>query len=93
VILKIHGERMLNRAWNPGGRTRTQVKDLRTLLKVASSMGLKLPLASATTELFEASVEAGFGDYDHSALLLELERMNPGARVGVKPDQTPSESR
>ncbi len=82
---------MLNRAWIPGGPTRTQVKDLRTILEVASSLGLKLPLSSKVAELFEATVAAGFGDYDHSALLLEIERLNPGARLGNKPDQMPGQ--
>jgi len=68
----------------------TQVKDLRTVLEFAASVGLQLPLSSRVAELFELSVAAGFGEYDHSALLLALERMNPGTRVGEKPDRTPS---
>src|SRR6266704_555859 len=59
-------------------------------LTVASSLCLKLPLSSKVAELFEATVEAGFGNYDHGALLLEIERLNPGVRVGNKPGQTPS---
>lgn len=89
TILKQHGQRMLDRAWLPGGRTRTQVKDLRTILEAAASMGLELPITARVTELFESSLAAGFGEYDHSALLLELERRNPGARVGSRPDQKP----
>ena len=90
TILKLHGERMLERAWKPGGRMRTQVKDLRTILAEAAELGLQLPLASRVTELFEAGAKSGFGEYDHSALLLELERMNPGKRVGTRPDQPPA---
>lgn len=93
TILKLHGERMLERAWNPGGRVRTQVKDLRTILAEAAALGLQLPLASKVTELFEAGVQSGFGDYDHSALLLELEQMNPGKRVGTQPDHPPPAER
>ena len=77
MILKLHGERMLSRTWTAGASIHTQVKDLRTALEVASSLGLQLPLSSKMTELFESGVKSGFGDYDHSALLLELERMNP----------------
>jgi len=89
MILKLHGQRMLDRAWQPGGPTRMQVKDLRTIMSMASQIGLELPLAARVTELFESSVSAGFGDFDHSALLLEIERRNPGFRVGHKPDQRP----
>jgi 2-hydroxy-3-oxopropionate reductase len=92
VILRLHGERMLNRAWIPGGRMRTQVKDLRALLEFAASLNLTLPLSRKIAELFEATLEAGFGDYDHSALLLELERLNPEVCVGRKPDQVPGEA-
>jgi 2-hydroxy-3-oxopropionate reductase len=90
-ILKVHGERMLNRAWRPGGRTNAQVKDLRTILDVASRLHLTLPLSSKVAELFEATVQAGFGDYDHSALLLEIERRNAGVRIGDRQDQVPGE--
>jgi 2-hydroxy-3-oxopropionate reductase len=76
AILRLHGKRMLERDWAAGGRTRTQVKDLRTLLEVASAYELELPLAATTAGLFEAAMAAGLGEYDHSALLLELERIN-----------------
>jgi 2-hydroxy-3-oxopropionate reductase len=89
MILKQHGRRMLDRAWRPGGLTQTQVKDLRTILAVASELDLQLPLSSQVAELFESSLKSGLGRYDHSALLLELERRNPGVRVGTKPDQRP----
>lgn len=89
TVLKLHGKRMLERDWIPGGRTRTQVKDLRTILDVASSLGLKLPLSTTVAELFEASMDAGFGDYDHSSLLLTLERLNPRVRIGDRSDQIP----
>jgi 2-hydroxy-3-oxopropionate reductase len=89
MILKQHGQRMMDRAWIPGGPMRTQLKDLRTILAVASQLDLRLPLSSQVTELFESGVKAGFGEFDHSALLLEIERRNPGVRVGNKPDQRP----
>jgi 2-hydroxy-3-oxopropionate reductase len=88
-ILQQHGQRMLDRAWVPGGPMRMQVKDLRTILAVAAELKLELPLSRAVAELFEASQAAGLGDHDHSALLLEIERRNPGIRVGDKPDQRP----
>jgi 2-hydroxy-3-oxopropionate reductase len=89
VILEQHGQRMLDRAWVPGGMIRTQVKDLRTLVAVASELNLQLPLSSRVTELFESSVTAGLGRCDHSALLLEIERRNPGVRVGAIVDHLP----
>src|SRR5262249_41825417 len=89
AILKLHGQRMLDRAWTPGGPMSMQVKDLRTILAAAADLELQLPLARRVTELFESAIRSGLERYDHSALLLELERMNPGVRVGKRPDQNP----
>jgi 2-hydroxy-3-oxopropionate reductase len=80
---------MLERAWVPGGTLRMQVKDLRTILAVASELNLQLPLSNTVAEVFEAGLAAGFGNFDHSALLLEIERRNSPARVGSTPDQRP----
>ena len=90
MILKQHGQRMLDRAWVPGGLTKMQIKDLRTILATADDVGLELPVAKRVAAMFEDAAEHGFGNCDHSALLLELERINPGKRVGTKPDQMPS---
>jgi 2-hydroxy-3-oxopropionate reductase len=92
TILKQHGQRMIERRWMPGGALKTQVKDLRTILDVAAELQLNLPLVSQVAQVFESGLCAGFGNHDHSALLLEIERRNPGARVGRQPDQSPDAS-
>jgi 3-hydroxyisobutyrate dehydrogenase-like beta-hydroxyacid dehydrogenase len=84
---------MLERDWTPGGPLRTQVKDLSTLMDVASRLGLNLPASSKVAELFESGMNTGFGDHDHSALLLELERINHGRRVGNAVDQVQGTAR
>jgi 2-hydroxy-3-oxopropionate reductase len=89
-ILKLHGQRMLERNFIPGGPTRMQVKDLRTVLATAEDVGLDLPISKTVAALFEDLLASGFGECDHSALLLEIERRNAGKRVGGKPDQLPS---
>jgi 2-hydroxy-3-oxopropionate reductase len=90
LILKLHGQRMLDRDFRPGGPSRLQLKDLRTILAAAKEAGLTLPLASRMTETFTALVDRGGGQYDHSAALLELERLNAPKRLGSKPDILPS---
>jgi 2-hydroxy-3-oxopropionate reductase len=77
MILKQHGQRMLERAWIPGGMLRTQLKDMRALHALASELKVSLPLSFAAEALIESGVQAGFGEHDHSAVLLELERRNP----------------
>lgn len=91
-ILSEHGRRMLERNFLPGGRVQIQLKDLETILAEAAALGLELPIVRRVTELFTALRDSGGAAYDHSALLLQLERSNSPARVGSLPDQLPPAS-
>ena len=86
LILELHGQRMIERRFRAGGPSRLQLKDLRTILAAASDCGLELPLATRVASLFQSLVDQGGGEYDHSALLLEIERLNAPKRLGTKPD-------
>ena len=86
-ILAEHGKRMLDRDFRPGGRARIQLKDLDTILAAAAEAKVELPLSARVADLFRALIAGGGGEYDHSALLLQLERMNAPARVGAAPDR------
>jgi 2-hydroxy-3-oxopropionate reductase len=74
-ILELHGERMLNRTFNPGFRIRLHQKDLNLALQSARSMGLSLPNTATAQELFNAVAAQGGIDLDHSAMLLALEKL------------------
>jgi len=87
-ILQEHGQRMLNRRFLPGFAIVNQVKDLDTVLDAARQAKLRLPLSERVTDLFRHLLGDGAG-FDHSALLLELERLNPPARLGSGPDTLP----
>jgi 2-hydroxy-3-oxopropionate reductase len=82
LILKVHGQRMIDRAFAPGGPSRLQLKDLHNILAAASAAGLDLPLASRVTALYESLVAGGGAELDHSALVLEIERRSEAARNG-----------
>lgn len=88
-ILQIHGQRMLDRTFVPGGAASVHLKDLRTILDTAREQDLRLPLAETIAKLFEDLVARGGAGYDHSAVLLELERLNPSARLGAGKDTLP----
>ena len=88
-ILQEHGRRMLERDFVPGGPSRMQMKDLNTALDAAAEASLALPITSKLGELFQALLDAGGNEFDHSALLLELERQSPGVRLGDGPDKLP----
>ncbi|MFD1704461.1 NAD(P)-dependent oxidoreductase [Methylopila henanensis] len=87
-ILAEHGQRMIERDFLPGGQVRVHVKDLDTALAAASDGGVTLPLLSAVRDLFVALRDDGGAAYDHSALLIQLERMS-GKRLGPGPDRLP----
>ena len=74
-IMEIHGERMLERKFDPGFRIRHQQKDLNLALQSARSLGLSLPSTAVTQELFNAVVAKDGANLDHSALVLALEAL------------------
>lgn len=88
-ILQLHGKRMIERDFMPGGRARVQLKDQDTILAAARDAKLRLPLSESVTALYRDLVIRGGGDLDQNALLLELERINAPARVGTTPDNLP----
>jgi 3-hydroxyisobutyrate dehydrogenase-like beta-hydroxyacid dehydrogenase len=67
-ILQLHGTRMIERAYVPGGKVTTQLKDLRLCKKLAGSVELTLPHLESTLGFYEALVARDEGDLDHSAL-------------------------
>jgi 2-hydroxy-3-oxopropionate reductase len=87
-ILEVHGQRMLDRNFMPGGQVKSQLKDLRNVLAAAADAGLSLPVTALVAANYQA-LEADLPRADHAAALLGLERLNPGKRLGDKPDQLP----
>jgi 2-hydroxy-3-oxopropionate reductase len=76
-ILQVHGERMLEDAFDPGFRAVLHQKDLRLALDLARAHGVALPTTAMTAQLFNALTGAGQGDLDHAALWLALQRLSP----------------
>lgn len=74
-VLEIHGERMINRTFDPGFRIELHQKDLNIALSNAKMMGLSLPNTATAQELFNACSANGGSAWDHSALVKALELM------------------
>jgi 2-hydroxy-3-oxopropionate reductase len=89
-ILQEHGQRMLNRRFLPGFAAANQVKDLDTVLAAARDAKLSLPLSERVTGVFKQLLAEGGAGFDHSGLLLALERQNAPARLGSGPDTLPA---
>lgn len=76
TVFRQHGLRMVEGNFVPGGPAKYQVKDTSTALGFARSRGLKLPVSEEVDRLFQAMVDNGDGDLDHSGIIRELQRMN-----------------
>ncbi|MDB5919451.1 MAG: 2-hydroxy-3-oxopropionate reductase [Massilia sp.] len=74
-ILEVHGERMINRTFEPGFRIELHQKDLNLALSSARAMGLSLPNTATAQELFNSCAAHGGKAWDHSALVRALEMM------------------
>ncbi|HHW62687.1 MAG TPA: NAD(P)-dependent oxidoreductase [Rhodocyclaceae bacterium] len=78
-ILENHGQRMLERSFKPGFKAWMHQKDMRIVMDEAHRLGLALPTAAATMQLFNAMAGSGLGEDDSVAMLKLLERMSGGA--------------
>ncbi|MEZ5839505.1 MAG: NAD(P)-dependent oxidoreductase [Hyphomicrobiales bacterium] len=84
-ILELHGRRMIESDYAPGGQVATQLKDLDTILATATDLGLTLPLAANVRERYaDLKERLDGGPLDHAALLLQLESINQPHSVGLK---------
>jgi 3-hydroxyisobutyrate dehydrogenase-like beta-hydroxyacid dehydrogenase len=87
-ILQNHGQRMLERNFMPGGQVKSQSKDHDNVLTTAQALNVHLPqtemIAAVYRRLMQTDPKA-----DHSAAILDLERLNPDWRLGTVPDRKP----
>jgi 3-hydroxyisobutyrate dehydrogenase-like beta-hydroxyacid dehydrogenase len=72
-ILEVHGQRMIDRAFNPGGKVTTQRKDMAQALELAAELGIEMPATGLNKSLYERLIEGGDGGLDHSALIKALD--------------------
>lgn len=85
-ILELHGQRMLDRNFKPGGQIKSQAKDHANIMAAAQDAHLQLPLTARVFDLFN-SLLAKHAGADQAAALLALEELNENIRLGTKPDR------
>ena len=74
-ILEVHGERMVNRTFNPGFRIELHQKDLNLALSSAKALVVSLPNTATAQELFNSCAAHGGKAWDHSAMVKALETL------------------
>lgn len=72
-ILEVHGQRMIERNFDPGFRIELHQKDLALALASARALSLALPNTASTQQIFSACAAKGGGGWDHSALVRVIE--------------------
>jgi 2-hydroxy-3-oxopropionate reductase len=83
-ILEVHGERMINRTFDPGFRIELHQKDLNLALSSAKALGVSLPNTATAQELFNSCAAHGGKAWDHSAMVRALEKL-ANFEIGQKP--------
>ena len=75
-VLEVHGDKMIQRQFEPGFRIDLHRKDLNLAMNAARELGMSLPNTAGTLQLFNscAATEGG-GAQDHSALVKALEML------------------
>jgi len=72
-IMELHGQRMIEGNFKPGGKASTQRKDLEQALMQARQVEARMPVTTTVRNLYDELVEQGGGDLDHSAIIQVLE--------------------
>ena len=75
-VLEVHGDKMIQRQFEPGFRIDLHRKDLNLAMNAARELGMSLPNTASTLQLFNscAATDDG-GAQDHSALVKALEML------------------
>mgnify|MGYP001264048231 FL=1 len=74
-ILELHGKRILEKNFKPGGKCSTQLKDMKNIIETAKTYKINLPLSKKIKKLYEIMVKEGKSSLDHSALYLLIKKL------------------
>jgi len=72
-VLELHGRRMTDRNFEPGGKVRSHKKDIEIVMSVARELGMYLPGTALLSHLWNAVAGQGGLDWDHSSVIKVLE--------------------
>ena len=74
-ILDAHGQRMLERNFNPGFRIRLHEKDLKIATATGAEYGVPLMVAGIVQQMMTAMRSMGHGELDHAAVVKFIEEL------------------
>lgn len=73
-ILDLHGKRMIERNFEPGGKLKFHKKDITIALQIGREFSVPLANTELVAAQMDEAMKQGLGDLDHSALLLLLDK-------------------
>jgi 2-hydroxy-3-oxopropionate reductase len=82
-ILDLHGQRMLDGAFDPGFKLRLHRKDLAIALQLGREVQMALLATGQAAGLMDALLAQGAGERDHSALALIYEQLSGVAELAA----------
>jgi 2-hydroxy-3-oxopropionate reductase len=74
-LLEVHGQRMIDHAFDPGFFVKLHDKDLHIVLDMARSLAVAAPVSALAAQHFNALIADGDGELDNSAMLKVYERL------------------
>jgi 2-hydroxy-3-oxopropionate reductase len=76
-VLEVHGQRMLDRTFQPGFKLNLHRKDMNIVLQTGRELNLPLLGTAQVTELINAMIAQGKGELDNSALITLFDILSP----------------
>jgi 2-hydroxy-3-oxopropionate reductase len=73
AVLRLRGERMINRDFTPGGRAELHLKDLGIALETGKTLNVPLPVTAIVRQAYASLQAKNRGHLDHSALITLVE--------------------
>jgi 2-hydroxy-3-oxopropionate reductase len=89
AILERKASGMLERQFTPGFRVDLHHKDMGIVVAAAREAGVAIPLGNHVADLISSVRAQGYGSLDHTALLLQVERLS--GRESAQPPDRPGE--
>ena len=75
-ILELHGQRMVDRNFEPGARATVQLKDVKQAMELAEHYSLRLSGLETAMDLWQGMVDDGLGELDQAGFIRAVEEKN-----------------
>ncbi|BAP57893.1 oxidoreductase [Thioploca ingrica] len=89
-ILEVHGQRMLERNFQPGFKTKLHHKDIKIALQTAHELGIAIPGTALAAQYLNVLMGTEQGELDSSAMVIAQEQ---ASAIYLADDSLPKDSR